>query len=176
MTLTRRERIMIIAGLIVVTLAAYIFYFIVPYANNSSEAVKRYGEAQAQLSLLKTKQTMAAQLQGEIDDLNGKLKSEGSAVPTGVDHARILLYLKKITDGKVVLPSSSTGPPCACAALAGSASATSASAPAASPLAHLVIQPSVAWTHSRQRPVTALWKRRVTGTADEVHRISCAED
>jgi len=91
---------MIAVGFIVVILAAYIFYFIIPYISSTAAATKMYNDAQSQLNLLKTKQTMSVQLKGEIDDLNNQLKSDGAAVPTGIDHARILLYLKKITDGR----------------------------------------------------------------------------
>lgn len=101
MTLTRREKIMIVAGLIIVALASYIFYFFIPYMNNTNDAIKRFGDTQTQLNLLKTKQTLSVQLKSEIDDLTNQLKNEGSAVPAGVDDARILLYLKKITDGRV---------------------------------------------------------------------------
>jgi hypothetical protein len=100
MTLTHRERLMIIIGLIVVALVAYIFYFVIPYVNNTGDATKRYAEAQSRLNLLKTEQTMAVQLRGEIGDLNSQLRGQGNAVPAGVDHAKILLYLKKITDGR----------------------------------------------------------------------------
>lgn len=100
MTLTRRERIMVVAGAVIVTLTAYIFYFLIPYINDTGDAARRYSEARSQLNLLKTKQAMSTQLQEEIDNLNGQLKGAGASVPDGIDHARILLYLKKITTGR----------------------------------------------------------------------------
>jgi hypothetical protein len=39
-------------------------------------------------------------MKDEITTLEGRLKDSGSAIPTGMDHARILLYLEKLTAGR----------------------------------------------------------------------------
>lgn len=100
MTLSRREKIMIIGGLILVSLTAYIFYFFMPYQSGISDATKRLNGAKSQIGLLNTKKTMSAQLKNEIASLSDELKGSGSAIPTGVDHASILLYLQGLTDGR----------------------------------------------------------------------------
>ena len=100
MTLTRREKILIAAGLIVVTAVLYILYFWIPYTRNMAAARTRLSQSQTQLSELNLKSASAAKLGDQIRDLNGQLQTDWASVPTGLDHARILLYLKQLTDGK----------------------------------------------------------------------------
>lgn len=100
MTLTRREKILIITGLIVVSLAAYAMYFLIPFFNNTNDANTRTITAQGELNTLNGKLAMSKLVKDEIASLNSQLKSQGTAIPSGIDHARILLYLKELTDGK----------------------------------------------------------------------------
>jgi hypothetical protein len=91
---------MIVAGLIIVAVALYLVYFLIPYFNDSNEADKKLMDAQTQLSALNARALGASKLNGEIEELNGQLREQWSSVPTGIDHARILLYLKQLTDGR----------------------------------------------------------------------------
>lgn len=100
MTLTRRERLFVIVGLVVVTAALYLVYFLLPYIQDTNDAAARLGSAQTQLSTLRFEAAGVQKLDGEIAELNEKLSTQWACVPTGVDHARILLYLKKLTDGR----------------------------------------------------------------------------
>jgi hypothetical protein len=100
MTLTRREKILIVGGLIVVTVVMYLLYFLMPYLNNMTDAKKKLNDAQTQLSMLNNQSTMSAQLESQIADFENQLKTDWSSIPAGIDHARILLYLKGITDAR----------------------------------------------------------------------------
>lgn len=100
MTLTRREKILIIVGSIIVVVALYLTYFLFPCLNSFNSANRKLSDYQAQLNTLNVKAAGDTQLQTQIDDLNNQLKTEWSSVPVGMDHARILLYLKKLTDGR----------------------------------------------------------------------------
>lgn len=100
MSLTRREKILIIVGSIVITLALYLVYFLVPFLHKSSDVDKQLSDAQSQVSTLDAKIAGAASLEKQISQLNEQIKTQWSSVPTGMDHARILLYLKQLTDGR----------------------------------------------------------------------------
>jgi hypothetical protein len=100
MTLTRREKFLIIFGLILVSVALYVFYFIIPYLKDTSDTMARYASAQSQLNVLNAKASGVKKVNAEIAELENSLKSRGATIPDGLDHARILLYLEKLTLGK----------------------------------------------------------------------------
>jgi hypothetical protein len=99
-TLTRRERIFIIVGLILITAVLYLVYFLLPSLNRFGEDGRRLLEAQSQLGTLRYQAAGVQKLDGEIGELNEQLGTQWACVPVGIDHARILLYLKELTDGR----------------------------------------------------------------------------
>jgi hypothetical protein len=100
MTLTRRERVLIIVGLIVVTAALYLVYFLLPNIKDYNDATARLSAAQSQLNQLHYQAASVQKLDGDISELNEKLRTQWACVPVGMDHARILLYLKELTDNR----------------------------------------------------------------------------
>ena len=100
MKLSRREKVLVVAGSIIVIVVLYLLYFLVPYLNNMNDANKKLSGAQAQLNTLNIEAAGAAQLDDIIKNSNNTLKTKWSSIPVGINHARILLYLKELTDGK----------------------------------------------------------------------------
>lgn len=100
MTLTRRERILIIFGLVLISAVVYVFYFLIPFFNGTGDAMRKISEAQAQIALLNSKVKMSGDLKSEIATLQEQLKGSDASMPEGIDHARILLYLKEVTDSR----------------------------------------------------------------------------
>lgn len=90
---------MIIAGIVIVSLTAYIFYFLMPNLSNTATAGLKLIEAQSKVSQLNYMAEQAKQLEEEIKALDSQLETSTSSLPTGVNDARILLYLKELTDG-----------------------------------------------------------------------------
>lgn len=112
MKLTRRERTLIIAGLAIVLAAAYVFYFLVPYFNDTAAASLELVQTGSKIKLLQMQQGMADKLREEIETLTARIAEEGASMHRGIDDARTLLYLQKLTDGRAVDVSvSSTGEP-----------------------------------------------------------------
>lgn len=100
MTLTRREKIMITVGAVVISLTGYIFYFLIPNTNGIVEAGARLKSAQSRATQLNFMAAQADKLEQEIQELDSQLDSQAATLPTGVSHAEILLYLKELTQGQ----------------------------------------------------------------------------
>jgi hypothetical protein len=102
MTLTKREKILIVVGLIVVILAMYFVYFWIPYTKNKTDANAKLTANITELNSLNLKSASTAKLEKQIEQLKNQIKTDWSSVPTDIDDARILLYLKKLTNSRAV--------------------------------------------------------------------------
>lgn len=100
MTLTRREKILITVGAVLISATAYVLYFLIPTINNSAAASARLIQAQSRASQLNYMAEQAAKLEEEIKALDSQLDAKSDTLPMGISHARMLLYLKELTDGK----------------------------------------------------------------------------
>lgn len=100
MTLTRREKFLIVFGLSAVLIAAYVFYFFIPYQQKSSDARTKYATTQSQIGILNAKAAGIETLKKEIASIEDGLTNQSASIPSGIDHARILLYLEKLTKGR----------------------------------------------------------------------------
>ncbi len=100
MTLTKREKFLIVFGLIIVTVAVYVMYFLVPYLQNTSDTKQRLASAQSRLNVLNMQAINIENIKGDITTLEENLKEKGATVSTGIDHAKILLYLEDLIKGR----------------------------------------------------------------------------
>ena len=100
MTLTKREKFLIVFGLIVVTVAVYVMYFLMPYLQNTSDAKQRLTSAQSRLNVLNMQASKIGSMKDSIAELESNLKEKGATVATGIDHAKILLYLENLVKGR----------------------------------------------------------------------------
>lgn len=102
MTLTRREKFMIVIGLIVVSVAAYTMYFLLPYLEDTSQANQRLAAAQSRINILNAQSANIGTMKDNIATLENELKDQGATIADGIDHARILLYLEELAKGRAV--------------------------------------------------------------------------
>lgn len=100
MTLTRREKIIIAVGAVLISATAYVLYFLIPTINNSAAAGARLIQAQGRASQLNYMAEQAKKLEEEIKTLDSQLDARSDTLPKGISHAKMLLYLKDLTDGK----------------------------------------------------------------------------
>lgn len=100
MTLTRREKIIIAVGAVLISATAYVLYFLIPTINNSAAAGARLIQAEGRASQLNYMAEQAKKLEEEINTLDSQLNAKSDTLPKGISHARMLLYLKELTDGK----------------------------------------------------------------------------
>ncbi len=100
MALTKREKFLIVFGLIIVTVAVYVMYFLVPYLQHTSDTKQRLAAAQSRVNVLNMQAANIGSIKDSIATLEGNLKEKGAAVATGIDHAKILLYLENLVKGR----------------------------------------------------------------------------
>lgn len=100
MTLSKREKFLIVFGLIVVTVAVYVMYFLMPYLQNTSDTQQRLASAQSRLNVLNMEAANLGSIKDTIAELDGSLKEKGATVSTGIDHAKILIYLENLISSR----------------------------------------------------------------------------
>lgn len=100
MTLSRREKFLIVFGSIIVSVAIYVMYFLIPFLTDSADTLQRQITAQAQIDQLQQISAGSAMTKKEIAEKEAALKEKGGTISDGLDHAEILLYLDRLTNGR----------------------------------------------------------------------------
>ncbi len=99
MTLSKREKYLLIFGGLFVAVVLYTVYFLLPWLQRQQQSRQALQEAQQQAQIQQFQVQAQNTLQTELQTLNAELADKTATVPTGMDSARMLLYLNDLFDG-----------------------------------------------------------------------------
>ena len=96
MKLSKRETLMLVVGFIVVSVAAYVFYFIMPQLDKQQNINTQLIANRSTLQIVTMKNNQMKQLKSQIASMAVELDSKTTNIPHGSNDAKILLYLKAL--------------------------------------------------------------------------------
>jgi hypothetical protein len=89
---------MLVVGFLVVSVAAYVFYFILPQMEKQQSITVQLNTTKSTLQTLKAKADRVEQLKTEIASLSSELDQKTGNIPHGTNDTKILLYLKALAE------------------------------------------------------------------------------
>ncbi len=98
MTLSKREKYLLIFGGLFVAIVLYAVYFLLPWVQRQQLSQQALQDAKQQAQIHEFQAQAQSKVQTELESLNAELASETATVPTGMDSARMLLYLNELFD------------------------------------------------------------------------------
>lgn len=98
MKLSKRETIMIVVGFILVSVVAYVFYFLMPQMSKQQSLLTQTLTARSNVQTLKAKAIAIESFKNQIASLQSELDQKTQNIPHGSNDAIILMYVRQLAD------------------------------------------------------------------------------